>query len=187
MFKIQRRKLQFRFAVGGFLILLFIYFLFIITHKRGKIITPENITKEQNLYFLCTPQDDYSICLVKEGKILSVTEREWLNCGDEVIVTFKLSFNDRNYILCLNKDKLIGGNAEAPQAFHYDSKVFSCEFPPISGTFWEWGTIPPKEGLFKFVELYAFPKDINLNEDFLVKNLHLGRKILVIEKIVKCP
>jgi hypothetical protein len=161
---------------------------YIITHKRGHLIGEEKI--EEYYQFLCPMGDTYSICVLKDNKVIPVTEQKFLNCGDKVSVVFKLDFTDENYILCLNRDKLVGGNSEAPGAYNYDngSKIFSCNFPvPSRSVNYEWGVIPKREGIFKFAEIYAFPKNLNMKEKELLENLSLGKKILSIEKEIKCP
>jgi len=175
--------------------LFLIFFIFIVsslvfykfTHKKGHSITFE----EREYSLLCPLNDDYSICYIdrENKKIIPVTEQNWLSCGKEVIVKVKINFTDKNYRLCLNRDKLIGGNSEAPGAYNYESgsKIFSCDISiPLVGEFYEWGIIPEKEGNFKFAEFYAFPKELNLKEEELVKNLNLGKKILTIEREIKC-
>ena len=120
--------------------LTFLYYQF--THKKGRLLTERDL--QEYYSFLCPPENDYAICILEDNKIVPVTDRNWLTCGSKVSVSFKLNFTDKNYFLCSNRDKLIGGSSEAPKAYNYDngSKVFSCEFPnpPVGGIFYEWGS-----------------------------------------------
>jgi preprotein translocase subunit YajC len=171
-----------------FVIFFLIFLYHIITHKRGYTISREKEIEEY-YQFLCPIKDTYSICVLRDNEIIPVANQDFLNCGDKVSVIFRFDFIDKNYILCFSRDKLIGGSSEVPETYYYDngSKVFACEPSPLKGIFYEWGTIPQREGIFKFVEIYSFPKNLNMKEKELLENLSLGKKILTIEKEIKCP
>jgi len=178
------KKKKILISILIFFTLIFTYYK--LTHKKGRSLTGTGV---EYYPLLCPAKDDYSICIIEDNRVIPATDQNWLTCGSEVLVNFKVNFTDTNYILCLNRDKLIGGNSEAPGAYNYEdgSKIFSCDSPvPLVAELSEWGTIPEKEGNFKFAELYAYPKELNLKEEELAKNFNLGKKILNIEREIKC-
>jgi len=168
---------------GIFIVGAVIYYF--LTNERGNFPTTET------LHFLCTPKKEkkYGICYIENGEIVDVTDNEWLECGREVVVVVDLTFDDKNYILCVNKDILEGEFAKTPGAYHYanNTKSFSCDIPlPVKGRIWEKGIIPKREGKFTFLEFIAFPKNWGKNEKEFFEKIKEGKKILVIEKSIKC-